>query len=62
MTRHITDRPKTRSDAARLRQALRQDRAGRAHPATLALQRRPRGMRAGPMLRAFLRIERGAEA
>ena len=41
MTRHLADQPRTRS-ASKLAAFLRQERADRPHPSTLALQTRPK--------------------
>ena len=60
--RHIIDRPKTRSDRVRLRQALRQSQAATPHPVAASLHRQKRGGSASALLRAFLRIERGIGA
>lgn len=61
MQRHMIDRTKPRSDAARLREFLRIERAAGPVRAVLAAQRRQM-TRDGLRMTAFLRVARGQTA
>jgi hypothetical protein len=60
MDRHVTDKPRNRTQSLRLREFLRLDREETRHPAYEALHRKPHA--AGTRkLQEFTRIERTAQ-
>lgn len=61
MTKHVLDRPKTRSDA-RLVRAAQIERADKPSHATLALQRRNRARMDGKRMKSFTSIARDPQA
>ncbi len=60
MTKHVLDRPKTRSDG-RLLRATRIEKADKPNLATLALQRRNRARLHGQRMKSFANLARNPQ-